>query len=80
MATESMGTSTCGAGMLDVTAAIASVTPRYATSLTAGADCVFNWAERTYPEYFAPAGTASATFAPYYYRHYPESGNFLATI
>jgi uncharacterized delta-60 repeat protein len=41
-------------------------------------DCIFNWAESTYPQYFAPAGGVSATLTPYYYRHYPETGNYLA--
>ncbi len=71
-------TSTCGAGMLDVAAAVALVTPTKTNFQTSGADCVFNWAERTYPEYFAPAGIASATYAPYYYRYYQGTGNYLA--
>lgn len=42
-------------------------------------DCLFNWAERTYPQFFAPAGAASATSTPYYYRYYSGKGNYLAT-
>lgn len=42
-------------------------------------DCIFNWAERTYPEFFVPAGTASANYAPYYYRYYSGTANYLAT-
>ncbi len=42
-------------------------------------DCLFAWAERTYPQFFAPAGAASAVFSTYYYRYYPDTGNFLAT-
>lgn len=72
-------TSTCGAGMLDVAAAVALVTPTNKILQMSGADCIFNWAERTYPEYFAPAGMASATSAPYYYRYYPGTGNNLGT-
>ena len=42
-------------------------------------DCLFNWAERTYPQLFAPAGVAPATYAPYYYRYYPQTRAYLAT-
>ena len=45
---------------------------------TATSDCLFNWAERTYPQYF-PASAASASFPPYYYRYYPSTANYLAT-
>ena len=48
-------------------------------SAVSQSDCLFNWAERTYPEYFSPAGAASATYAPYYYRYYSGTGNYLAT-
>lgn len=37
-------------------------------------DCLFNYVERTYPSYFAPAGTASATAMDYYYRAYSNTG------
>jgi len=72
-------TTTCGAGMLDVAAAVASVMPTSRPLQTAGADCIFNWAERVYPEYFSPARTASVTSGPYYYRYYAGTGNYLAT-
>jgi len=42
-------------------------------------DCLFSWAERTYPQFFSPAGAASVTYAPYYYRYYSGTGNYLAT-
>jgi len=42
------------------------------------ADCLFNWAERTYPELFAPAASSS-TSAPYYYRYYSQTGAYLGT-
>jgi hypothetical protein len=35
-------------------------------------DCLFNWVEKTYPQ-FSPAGTATQTQPLYYYRHYPNS-------
>lgn len=41
-------------------------------------DCLFNWAEKTYPQYFSPAGGKSQTLGEYYYRQY--AGNiYLAT-
>lgn len=42
-------------------------------------DCLFNWAERTYPQYFAPATTTWAKYEQYYYRYYPGTGNYLAS-
>jgi hypothetical protein len=43
----------------------------------AGADCLFNWAERNHPALFAPSGAASATSAPYYYRFYAGTRAYL---
>lgn len=40
-------------------------------------DCLFNWAERTYPEAFSPAGAVSSTSAPYYYRYYSQTRAYL---
>ena len=42
-------------------------------------DCLFDWAERTYSDFFAPVPGSPATLAPYYYRHYPRSGAYLGT-
>jgi peptidyl-prolyl cis-trans isomerase A (cyclophilin A) len=42
-------------------------------------DCVFNWAERDFPQYFAPAKAASAYYQNYYYRYYATTGVYLAT-
>ncbi len=42
-------------------------------------DCLFDWAEITYPTLFAPAGAASATSAPYYYRYYSQTNAYLGT-
>ena len=39
-------------------------------------DCLFNWAEGTYPELLAPPAT-SATAAPYYYRHYSQTNAYV---
>ena len=41
--------------------------------------CLFNWAERSYSQYFAPSGASSATYQQYYYRYYSATGNYLAT-
>lgn len=43
------------------------------------ADCVFSWAERAFPEFFAPAVATSSTAAPYYYRYYSGTQTYLAT-
>lgn len=53
---------------------------RFTTSGTPGSqsDCLFNWAEKTYPTLFAPAA-ASNTLTPYYYRYYPQTLAYLAT-
>lgn len=42
------------------------------------ADCLFNWAEKTYPTLFAPGGVPSSTASPYYYRYYSSTKNYLA--
>jgi hypothetical protein len=47
------------------------------TSTTA-ADCLFNWAEQSFPQYFSP-GATSASLATYYYRHYPSKATYIAT-
>ena len=47
-------------------------------SLVSQSDCLFNWAEKTYAQFFSPSGAKSATFTPYYYRYYAGTGNYLA--
>ncbi|MCX7176232.1 MAG: hypothetical protein NT159_20365 [Proteobacteria bacterium] len=70
------GTGACTLAM----SAARTVTANFiSTSTTSGADCLFNWAERTAPQFFAPAGGASLPYAPYYYRYYSGTGNYLAT-
>jgi hypothetical protein len=52
----------------------------FAGASAAIVDCLFNWAERTFPQFFAPAGSApSQNLSPYYYRHYSGTDNYLAT-
>lgn len=41
-------------------------------------DCLFNWAERTYPQYFSSIEAVSGTLSPYYYRYYSSTSNYLA--
>jgi hypothetical protein len=49
------------------------------TQLTAS-NCLFDWAERNYPDWFVPAGTTSQSLAGYYLRHYATSQAYLATL
>lgn len=41
-------------------------------------DCLFSWAERNYAQYFSPAGATDGILAPYTYRYYSGTGNYLA--
>lgn len=41
-------------------------------------DCFFNWAEKTYPQFFSPVGPMDATYVAYTYRAYSSTGNYLA--
>lgn len=41
-------------------------------------NCIFNWAEINYAQFFSPAAT-STTSSPYTYRYYSATGNYLAT-
>lgn len=45
----------------------------------ASADCIYRWAESSFVQFFAPAGAASLTAVPYYYRYYPGTQNYLAS-
>lgn len=40
-------------------------------------DCLFNWAEANYPQLFSPAGSASQTSSPYYYRYYQHTNSYV---
>jgi len=61
---------TCGAGMLDAGRALALVLG------TQSHDCLFNWAERNYSAYVAPAAD-SQFYGPYYYRYYSATNSYL---
>jgi N-acetylneuraminic acid mutarotase len=41
-----------------------------------GAGALFDWAEHAYPQFF-PSHRSNAVLAPYTYRYYPETGNYL---
>ena len=66
-----------GHGKLDVLAAVAATTPLPVP--TAVSNCLFDWAGRSFPQFFSPRGAASGLFESYYYRFYSGAGNYLAT-
>jgi hypothetical protein len=70
-----------GIHAIDAQGNVVKTTPtNFAGASAAIVDCMFNWAERTFPEFFRPAGSAvSQNLAPYYYRHYSGTDNYLAT-
>jgi hypothetical protein len=43
------------------------------------ANCLFDWAERNFSDFFKPAGPAAATLNTYYYRFYTGTQAVLAT-
>ncbi len=43
------------------------------------ANCLFDWAERNFSDFFKPAGPAAATLSTYYYRFYSGTQAALAT-
>lgn len=61
---------TCGAGMLDAGRAMALVLG------VRSHDCLFDWAEKNYNGYFAPAAV-SQFFGPYFYRYYSAIDSYL---
>lgn len=40
-------------------------------------ECLFGWAERTYPSLFSPGGSTTATMSPYIYRFYGQTNSYL---
>jgi hypothetical protein len=70
-----MGANAGGAG--NVASTLVTVT---AATFISRSDCLFNWAETTYPNFFAPAGAISVnTLPPYYYRYYLQTNAYLGT-
>jgi uncharacterized repeat protein (TIGR02543 family) len=72
-------------GACSGTAATCTVTMDAAKTVKAGfvaqnpSDCIFDWAERDFPQYFAPAKASSAYYQNFYYRYYATTGVYLAT-
>lgn len=58
----------------DDAAACASL---YGASAQAGANRVFNWAEQTLPQLFAPTGAASVDGFGFHYRQFSGTGSYL---
>lgn len=54
-----------------VVAAGVTIGPRTAV------DCLFDWAEKSYPAYLAPARAPTLAWLPYVFRAYPGSGAYL---
>lgn len=51
----------------------------YGASPNAESNRVFNWAEQTYGQFFAPAVAPSASYGIYYYRYYPTTNSYLGS-
>jgi alpha-tubulin suppressor-like RCC1 family protein len=70
-------------GQLGDGAGKSSAVPVRVTSLVvaaptaASADCVFSWAERSLAPYFSPPVATSSKAAPFTYRYYAGTGNYL---
>lgn len=64
----------CGAGMLDVAAAVLSVVQQATPS--EGARQLLDFGERAYPQYFA-GHPATQSSPPFLYRYYPATGAYL---
>lgn len=65
---------------LTMAASVTVVASFAGATQTTAADCLFGWAERSYADWFAPAGTASQTLAGYYLRHYTASQSYLGLL
>jgi len=44
------------------------------------AERIFNWAEATYPQFFAPSGAPTQSVAGYLARYYSTTGNYLGSL
>lgn len=61
----------------NVNTALAQFTPTPPTPASVS-DCLFNWAQSQYSQYFSPPVATSSTYQQYYYRYYASKGNYLA--
>ena len=50
---------------------------RYYLLVPAMEECLMNWAEKTYPDLFKPAGPRTVVAAPYKYRYYQQSRSYV---
>jgi serine protease len=67
-------TSLCGAGMLDIGAAVLDASQ--GVPLASAANQLLDFGERNHPTLF-PARAATQTFGPFLYRFYPSTGLYL---
>lgn len=78
----SSGSPNSGCATSTVTTPPTATTPPASTTPTATDSAniprVFNWAEATYPQYFAPSGQFCQDGYGYRFRHYSESKSYLA--
>ena len=49
-----------------------------ATNTNLKSDCLFDWAETHFADFFTPRGFQSQSFAPYYLRFYSQTTSYLA--
>lgn len=62
---------------LDQGSTAASAPTCTTTAVIQPADCLFNWAENTFPDFFAPKGGASVADGPNYLRSFNKTGATL---
>lgn len=67
----------CGAGMLDIGAAVLEAVQR--VPLANAATQLLDFGERQYPQLF-PGPAANQVFGPFIYRHYPSTGHYLGVV
>lgn len=51
----------------------------FAENFLVNSNKLFNFAEKTYPELFSPASTATYSLNNYLVRYYPNTGNYIGT-
>jgi hypothetical protein len=54
-----------------------TASPKYDALVAAATDCLFDWAERQFPSFFAPSGVTTVASDPFTYRGYATTGNYL---
>jgi len=67
----------CGGGSEPGPTPLAAAKQPMAASDVPTPDQAMDWAEAHYPQLFPAAGKSAGFFAPYTYRYYPASGNYL---